>query len=264
MKFIHQGEMKLTIIDKYIIKELLSAFFSVIFVLLLIVLSTEVVHLLKWVSQGVIPLSALLSYLSNSVFEFGVILIPLSLLMGILMAFGRLYHDSEMAAIMSAGIGPMQWYRPLMVVAVPLTLLLLILLLFVQPLIAYQRELIKADMRSQVEVDKLIVGQFNQSNKNDGVLFLESESDTTHQVENVFFQQHRDNKGGRQRAFENFDGCLQRLILLRPQRCTPAQNEQTNNEQDQEHPLSDESVESFNNIGLDGFRALCPDRYHLL
>ncbi len=87
--------MKLTIIDKYIIKELLSAFFSVIFVLLIIVLSTEVVHLLKWVSQGVIPLSALLSYLTNSVFEFGVMLIPLSLLMGVLLAFGRLYHDSE-------------------------------------------------------------------------------------------------------------------------------------------------------------------------
>ncbi len=99
--------MKLTIIDKYIARELIFAFFSVLFVLLIIVLSTEVVHLLKWVSQGVIPLSAFLTYLINSLFEFGIILIPLSLLMGILMAFGRLYHDSEMAAIMSAGIGPM-------------------------------------------------------------------------------------------------------------------------------------------------------------
>ena len=194
LKLVHQRDMKLTIIDKYIIKELLSAFFSVLFVLLIIVLSTEVVHLLKWVSQGVIPLSALLSYLANSIFEFGVILIPLSLLMGVLLAFGRLYHDSEMAAIMSAGIGPMQWYRPLMVVAVPLTLVLLILLLFVQPIISYQRELIKADMRSQVEIDKLIVGQFNQANKGNAVLFLESESDTTHQIENIFFQQHRENK----------------------------------------------------------------------
>ena len=186
--------MKLTIIDKYIAKELLAAFLSVIFVLLIIVLSTEVVHLLKWVSQGVIPLSAFLSYLTNSLFEFSVILIPLSLLMGILLAFGRLYHDSEMAAIMSAGIGPMQWYRPLMVVAVPITLILFLLLMYVQPIISYQRALIKADIRSQVEVDKLIVGQFNRSNKGDGVLFLESENDSSQQVENVFFQQHRDNQ----------------------------------------------------------------------
>ena len=209
--------MKLTIIDKYIIKELLAAFFAVIFVLLLIVLSTEVVHLLKWVSQGVIPLSAFLSYFINSMFEFGVILIPLSLLMGILLAFGRLYHDSEMAAIMSAGIGPMQWYRPLMVVAVPVTLILLMLLLFVQPIISYQRELIKADMRSQVEVDKLIVGQFNRSSKGDGVLFLESEDERSHQIENVFFQQHRDNQSYvdlATRTSSYFDGSGQRYMMM--------------------------------------------------
>ncbi|NOQ70295.1 MAG: LPS export ABC transporter permease LptF [Gammaproteobacteria bacterium] len=185
--------MKLTIIDKYIAKELLTAFLAVIFVLLIIVLSTEVVHLLKWVTEGVIPVSVFLPYLINSIFEFSVILIPLSLLMGILLAFGRLYHDSEMAAIMSVGIGPMQWYRPLMLIAIPITLLLLILLMFVQPVISHQRALIRAEVRSMVEVDTLMVGQFNRANKGDAVLFLESENKKSHQVENIFFQQHRDN-----------------------------------------------------------------------
>jgi lipopolysaccharide export system permease protein len=185
--------MKLTIIDKYIVRELLTAFLSVIFVLLLIVLSTEVVHLLKWVVEGIIPISVFLPYLINSFFEFSVILIPLSLLMGILLAFGRLYHDSEMAAIMSAGIGPMQWYRPLMLIAIPVTLLLLVLLMFVQPIIAHQRALIKAEVRSQVEVDTLMVGQFNRANKGGAILFLESEDKKSHQIENVFFQQHREN-----------------------------------------------------------------------
>ena len=183
--------MKLTIIDKYIAKELLTAFLSVIFVLMIIVLSTEVVHLLSWVSQGLIPLSAFLSYLFNSVFEFAVILIPLSLLMGILLAFGRLYHDSEMAAIMSAGIGPLQWYRPLMLIAVPATLLLLVLLLYVKPLISYQRAVITAEVQSQAEIDSLMVGHFNRASKSGGVLFMESEDKISHQINNVFFQQHR-------------------------------------------------------------------------
>ena len=82
--------MKLTIIDKYIAKEVLTACLSVLFVLLIIVLSTEVVHLLKWVSQGRIPIDAFISYLLNSLFEFSVVLIPLSLLMGILLAFWTL------------------------------------------------------------------------------------------------------------------------------------------------------------------------------
>jgi lipopolysaccharide export system permease protein len=181
--------MKLTIIDKYIAKELLVACLSVLFVLLIIVLSTEVVHLLKWVSQGTIPFSAFISYLLNSLFEFGVVLIPLSLLMGILLAFGRLYQDSEMAAIMSAGIGPMRWYRPLMLVAIPTTVLLLILLMYVKPLISHQRALINADVQGRAEVDSLSIGRFNRAANSAGVLFLESENENSNQMDNVFLQQ---------------------------------------------------------------------------
>jgi len=189
--------MKLTIIDKYIAKELLTVFLSVYFVLLIIVLSTEVVHLLKWVSQGRIPISAFLSYLGNSLFEFSVVLIPLSLLMGILLAFGRLYSDSEMAAIMSAGIGPLQWYKPLMLIAIPATLLLFALLAYVKPVITYQRALIKAEIRSQSQLDTLLIGQFNRAGKGGGVLFLESvsspEAEDGDQISNVFYQHFRDN-----------------------------------------------------------------------
>lgn len=184
--------LKLSIIDKYIAKELLASFLSVLFVLLIIVLSTEVVHLLRWVSQGVIPLTALLAFLTNSLLEFTVVLIPLSLLMGILISFGRLYRDSEMAAIMSAGIGPAQWYRPLMIIAVPATLLLLVLMLFVRPMITLQRAEISAEIQSKAEVDSLLIGQFNRASKGGGVLFLESSSENSDEIDSVFFQQHRD------------------------------------------------------------------------
>jgi len=180
-----------SIIDRYIARELFTAFLSVIFVLLIIVLSTEVVHLLKWVSQGTIPISAFMAYLSNSMFEFAVVLIPLSLLMGILIAFGRLYRDSEMAAIMSAGIGPLQWLRPLLVVSVPVTVLLLLLMMFVTPQIAFQRAVISAEVQSRAEVDTLLVGQFNRASSN-AVLFLEEQDDKSDRIRNVFFQQQRE------------------------------------------------------------------------
>jgi len=186
--------MKLSIIDKYIAKELLVSCLSVLFILLLIVLSTELVHLLSWVSQGFIPLSALVPYLINSLFEFAVVLIPLSLLMGILIAFGRLYRDSEMAAIMSAGIGPLQWYRPLMMVAIPTTILLLLLMMFVRPMLTIQRAQITAEIQSKAEVDSLLVGQFNRASKGGGVLFLESAEKDNNQIGNVFFEQHREGK----------------------------------------------------------------------
>jgi len=114
--------------------------------------------------------------------------------MGILVAFGRLYRDSEMAAIMSAGIGPLQWYRPLMLIAVPTTLLLLMLMLYVRPIITIQRAQITAETQSQAEVDTLLVGQFNRASKGGGVLFLESSDKSSKQIGNVFFQQRREGK----------------------------------------------------------------------
>jgi len=185
--------MKLSIIDKYIAKELLVACLSVLFILLVIVLSTEVVHLLSWVSQGFIPLTALLAYLTNSIFEFTVVLMPLSLLMGILIAFGRLYRDSEMTAMMSAGIGPLQWYRPLMMIAMPTTVILLLMMIFARPMINLQRAQIAAEIQSQAEVDSLMIGHFNRASKG-GVLFLESSSKDSKDIDSVFFQQQYESR----------------------------------------------------------------------
>ncbi len=184
----------MSIIDRYIAREILVSWLTVLLVLLIIVLSTEVVHLLRWISEGIIPVGAFLSYLVNSMFEFIIVLIPLSLLMGILMGFGRLYRDSEMAAIMAAGIGPLQWYRPLFLVVGPAILLLLMLTLFARPAIVHQRAVLTAEIKSQAEVDTLLVGQFNRASKGGAVLFLESKSEVENQVDNAFFQQTRGDK----------------------------------------------------------------------
>jgi len=89
---------------------------------------------------------------------------------------------------MSAGIGPVQWYRPLMMIAIPTTVLLLLLMLFARPMITLQRAQIAAEIQSQAEVDSLMVGQFNRASKG-GVLFLESSDKDNKAIDSVFFQQ---------------------------------------------------------------------------
>ncbi len=180
------------IIERYLIREILVSWITVLVVLLIIVLSTEVVHLLGWITNGVIPVGAFLSLLTNSLFEFSVVLVPLSLLMGILLGMGRLYKDSEMTAIMSFGVGPLHWYRPLMVVAVPAVLLIFVLTLHVRPLISQQRAVLMAEIKSRSEVDQLMVGQFNRASGRQAVMFLESEDETRRRIRNVFLNQLRE------------------------------------------------------------------------
>lgn len=181
--------MRLSIIDRYISTEIMLAWLSVFFVLLMVVISADAVHLFAWLAEGRIPGEAVLPLLINSCYEFTVMLIPLSLYLGVLLAFGRLYKDSEMTAVLFAGLGPRQWYRPLMVMAVPATLFMFILYIFIMPAVVEQRDAIMAEINNRTELSTLFAGRFNQSSKGKAIFFLESQSEDGAVMENVFHQQ---------------------------------------------------------------------------
>ena len=51
------------------------------------------------------------------------LLLPLALFLGVLLAYGRLYRDSEMAVLASAGLGIRRLARPLLWIALPVAVL---------------------------------------------------------------------------------------------------------------------------------------------
>lgn len=184
--------MPVSIIDRYIGREIIVSWLSVLFVLLVVVASADAVHLLSWVAEGRIPVDTLFPLIINSLYEFSVMLLPLSLLLGVLLAFGRLYKDSEMTAVMSAGLGPKQWYRPLLLIAVPVCLLLFVLTLFVLPSVAEQRDQIMAEIKNRTELSTLFAGRFNQSKQGNAIFFLESQSEGGKVMDHVFHRSLRD------------------------------------------------------------------------
>ena len=182
----------LSIIDRYISQEIIISWISVLFVLVMVVISADAVHLLSWLVDGRIPVDMFFSLLLSNIYEFTVMLVPLSLLLGILLAFGRLYKDSEMTAVMSAGLGPIQWYRPLLLVAVPTTFLMLYLTLFAIPSVVAHRDVMMTDIKNRTELSTLFAGRFNLSREGNAVFFLESQSEDRKVMDHVFYQQVRD------------------------------------------------------------------------
>ena len=179
----------LTIIDRYIAREIIVSWFSVLFVLVMVVVSADAVHLLGWLVDGRIPVDMFFSLMLSNFYEFTVMLVPLSLLLGILLAFGRLYKDSEMTAVMSAGLGPAQWYRPLLLVALPTTILTLYLTLFVVPSVVEHRDEMMTEIKNRAELSSLFAGRFNQSREGNAIFFLESQSEEGKVMDHVFYQQ---------------------------------------------------------------------------
>lgn len=182
----------LSIIDRYISREIIISWLSVLFVLVMVVVSADAVHLLAWLVDGRIPVDMFFLLLLSNFYEFTVMLVPLSLLLGILLAFGRLYKDSEMTAVMSAGLGPVQWYRPLLLVALPITILMLYLTLFVIPSVVEQRDGMMTEIKNRTEISVLFAGRFNQSREGNAIFFLESQSEDGKVMDHVFYQQERD------------------------------------------------------------------------
>lgn len=95
-----------------------------------------------------------------------------------------------MAAMGACGIGFKRLYRPLLMVTLPITLLMLVLTLYVMPPIARQGQLVKAGVQARSELSGLVAGRFNESKDGSSIMFMERQSNDGRFMENIFL--HRD------------------------------------------------------------------------
>ena len=101
-----------SILGRYILREVVTTWLVVTFVLLIILLANEVVGVLERAAANQFPQSMVLELIGLGALQYLAILLPVGLLLGVVLAFGRLYHDSEMAAAMACGAGPRVVYVP--------------------------------------------------------------------------------------------------------------------------------------------------------
>ena len=175
-----------TIIDRYIIKEVITTWLAVMFVLLIVVTSVEIVQFLKWFLQGELTRTTVLPLFINSQLKVIVLLIPVSLFLGVLLALNRLYTDSEMTAMMSGGVGPKQWFRSMLMVTLPISLMVLLMMLYMRPWVALQRADINAQIRNVNIVSTFASGRFNRSPDGEAVMYMEDISKDGKTMNKVF------------------------------------------------------------------------------
>ena len=182
----------ITIIDRYIVREVLTTWLAVVFVLLIVVTSVEIVQVLKWFLEGELTTSTVLPLFVNSQLKVLVLLIPVSLFLGVLLALSRLYMDSEMTAMMAGGIGPRQWFRSMLMVALPISLMVLLMTLYMRPWVALQRADINAQIRNVSIISTFAPGRFNRTPDGEAVIFMEDISNDGKTMSHVFQRFNRD------------------------------------------------------------------------
>ena len=93
------------ILSRYIFRETALTWLAVTGVLLAVLLTDQFAKVLDDAAGAQLPKNAIFLVLGLSSIHFLTILIPVGIFLAIMLAFARLYRDSEMTAIMACGVG---------------------------------------------------------------------------------------------------------------------------------------------------------------
>lgn len=107
-----------SIVFRYLFSEALKTWLVVVGVLLFLTLGLGFARFLTDAAAGELPVDTVLSLAAYSAVENMQIVLPVSVLLAILLALGRLCRDNEMAALFAGGTGLATVYRPFLLLAV--------------------------------------------------------------------------------------------------------------------------------------------------
>ncbi|NNC55297.1 MAG: LPS export ABC transporter permease LptF [Pseudomonadales bacterium] len=174
-------------LDRYLLREILYTLLAVTGVLLFILLSNQFARVLGEAAAGRLPRDAVLQLMGLTSLQYLTILVPVSLFLAAMLAFGRLYKDSEMSAIMACGVGPARLYRPLMAVAILAIAALSWLSLDLAPWSAETAHILRKNAQRDAELGSLEAGRFRSAAGGSTVFYAESVTDDG-MMANVFIQ----------------------------------------------------------------------------
>lgn len=163
----------MSIIQRYLLREVSLAFGAVMFVLLLVYMSNRFVRFLAQAAAGDISADIVLRLVMYKTLVGLVLLLPLSLFVAILLALGRLHRDSEIVALTAGGVGLGRITLTLATASFGLAVVTAILSFHISPRVAtLQAELIERS-RGDVQLSGIYPGRFQSFSGGEQVVYAE-------------------------------------------------------------------------------------------
>lgn len=180
--------MRAPILDRYLVRETTLSWVAVTVVLLFVMLSNRFAYYLRYAASGDLPGHVLGGLVGLSTVRYLVYLIPVSFLLAVMLSLGRLYRDSEMAAMSACGVGLRRLYRPFVVMGLALALLTAVLSLVSGPWAARKAEQIYERAKQEVKLSVLVPGGFRELPDDRGVFYAEGASEDGTTLRGIFIQ----------------------------------------------------------------------------
>lgn len=180
------------IIYNYLARQLFASTFSVAFVLSLILISGRFIKYMAEAASGRILGEVLFAVMAYRLPGFLELILPLSLFLGVLLAYGQLYLSNEMTVLNACGVGQRQVLIFTLFPALSLAVLVGVLSLYLTPLGNSRVEQILTEQKSRTEFETLTPGRFHSGG--DLVVYARSLSTDKTQMEKLFIYQGEKNR----------------------------------------------------------------------
>lgn len=114
------------ILVRYVLKELIAPFLAALFGITFLFVVDFLVKILDNVLSKGLPASTVLEIFALNLAWMLSLSIPMAVLVACLMAFGRMSGDHEITAVKAAGVSPLSMMRPVLVVSMLMTVLMVL------------------------------------------------------------------------------------------------------------------------------------------
>ena len=183
----------LTRLDRYLLREVAQTFVAVTGVLLAVLLSNQLARVLGQAAQSEFPGDVVLALIGLTTLQQLSILVPIGLFLGIVLALGRLYHESEMTAMTACGVGPLSIYRPILMLTLLVVALLAVLSFRVVPAAGARAQEIRIEALRAAQFGALEPGRFRTFAGGDAVFYAERVR-RAGRLEGVFVQRRNEER----------------------------------------------------------------------
>jgi len=177
------------IIFRYLLKEVAKTQLAVFFVLMTIFISQKFVRVLGDASEGSIPGQMVMIFIGLKIPDLAGMMLPLSLFLGVLLAYGRIYADNEMTVLHACGVS--EWYvvRVTLVLAFITAIFTGLFTLYLAPMASEYQYQIKDELAADSGLSSLVAGRFQQTGNKKAVIFIHDKHREDNGFDKVFVAQ---------------------------------------------------------------------------
>ncbi len=175
------------LIDRYLAKSIAVPLLGSLVLAAMLLVLDKMLRLFQYVVDAGGPVSVVWRMLANLLPEYLALGIPIGLMLGILLAFRKLALSSELDALRGIGVGYGRLLRIPYAFAIPLAILNLFIVGYLEPYTHYRYEGLRFDLNSGALGAAIKVGEFNRLGKHITVRIDRSEKKGT-QLHGIFVQ----------------------------------------------------------------------------